>query len=419
VVTGSDFSDHLMRAKLTPAFVIKAATDLERVILWDEAMPGFGLMVTRNGHKSYVVDYRAAGRKRRMHLKTGLTLTDARREAKAILGAVAKGGDPLSERRKAKSGTLRAIVEEYLVREGDRLRTIDERRTVLERLVLPKLGARPINDITRTDIVRLLDKIADGNGAPMADHVLAYLRRVLTWHASRSDDFRSPIVRGMARTSPKQRRRQRALSDDELRAVWRAAGESPNAFSYLVQFLLLTATRRNEAAHMRRGELSGDEWTIPQERYKTGLELVVPLSPAGRAVLDKVPKVGKSGFVFTTDGKHPIAGFSKFKRAFDAKVLAELGKQDPEAKPLPNWTLHDLRRTARSLMSRAGVPTDHAERCLGHVIGGVWGVYDKYEYLPEKRRAFEALAALIERIVNPPAANVASLDERRAKSAAS
>jgi integrase len=242
----------------------------------------------------------------------------------------------------------------------------------------------------------LLDKIADENGAPMADHVLAYLRRVLTWHASRSDDFRSPIVRGMARTSPKQRRRQRTLSDDELRAVWRAAGDSPNAFSYLVQFLLLTATRRNEAAHMKRGEVFGDEWTIPQERYKTGLELVVPLSPAGRAVLDKVPKVGKSGFVFTTDGKHPIAGFSKFK------LLAEMRKQDPEAEPLPNWTLHDLRRTARSLMSRAGVPTDHAERCLGHVIGAVRGVYDKYEYLPEKRRAFEALAALIERIVNPP-----------------
>jgi integrase len=77
--------------------------------------------------------------------------------------------------------------------------------------------------------------------------------------------------------------------------------------------------------------------------------------------------------------------------------------------------VHDLRRTARSLMSRAGVPTDHAERCLGHVIGGVRGVYDKYEYLPEKRRAFEALAALIERIVNPTARNVASHDERRAK----
>jgi integrase len=389
-----------MREKLTPAFVAKATVaDRERVIFWDEAMPGFGLMVTRNGHQSYVVQYRAGSRSKRMHMKNGLTLSAARKEAKAILGAVAKGGDPLGERRKAKGGTLKAIVEEYLARESDRLRTIDERRTVLNRLVLPTLGSRQINDITRTDIVRLLDRIADENGAPMADHVLAYLRRVLTWHASRSDDFRSPIVRGMARTRPSQRRRQRVLSDDELRAVWRAAEVSRDAFSYLVQFLLLTATRRTEAAAMRRGEVSGDEWTIPQERYKTGLELVIPLSPAAQ-VLAAAPKIGKSGFVFTTDGKTPIAGFSKFKRAFDAKVLAELRKQDPEAKPIPNWTLHDLRRTARSLMSRAGVPSDHAERCLGHVLPGVRGTYDRHEYLPEKRRAFEALAAMVERIVN-------------------
>jgi integrase len=213
----------------------------------------------------------------------------------------------------------------------------------------------------------------------------------------------------MARTSPKQRRRQRVLSDDELRAVCRAAEASPGAFGYLVQFLLLTATRRNEAAGMERGEISGGEWTIPQERYKTGLELVIPLSPPAQAVLAAAPKIGKSGFVFTTDGRTPIAGFSKFKRAFDAKVLAELRKQDPEAKPLPNWTLHDLRRTARSLMSRAGVPSDHAERCLGHVLPGVRGTYDRHEYLPEKRRAFEALAALVERTVTAPANNIARM----------
>jgi integrase len=140
---------------------------------------------------------------------------------------------------------------------------------------------------------------------------------------------------------------------------------------------------------------------------------MVPLSPAAQAVLEKVPRIGKSGFVFTTDGMHPVAGFSKFKRAFDAEVLVELRKQDPEAKPLPNWTLHDLRRTARSLMSRAGVPSDHAERCLGHVIGGVRGTYDRHAYYEEKKRAFEALASLVERIVNP-AANVVALAEGRA-----
>src|SRR5258708_5044883 len=242
----------------------------------------------------------------------------------------------------------------------------------------------------------------------MAARGAPYVRPVMTGQASRSDDFRSPIVRGMARTSPKQRRRQRVLSDDELRAVWRAAEASQNAFSYLVQFLLLTATRRNEAARMKRGEVSGDEWTIPQERYKTGLEMVIPLSAAAQGVLSAVPKIGKSGYVFTTDGKTPIAGFSKFKHAFDAKVLAELRKQDPEAKPLPNWTLHDCRRTARSLMSRAGIPADHAERCLGHVIGGVRGVYDRHEFHAEKKQAFAVLAALIDRIVDPKA-NVVQL----------
>ncbi|HZV04170.1 MAG TPA: integrase arm-type DNA-binding domain-containing protein [Gemmataceae bacterium] len=402
-----------MRAKLTPAFVTKAsaAPGADRTVYWDEAQPGFGLMVTANGHRSYVVDYRADGRKRRMHLKAGLTLTAARKEARIIIGAVAKGGDPLGRRRKAKraeSETLRAVVNEYLVQEGSRLRTIKERKAVLERLVLPKLGTRPIGDITRRDIVRLLDKIAGESGAPMADHTLAYLRRVMTWHASRSDDFRSPIVRGMARTRGSQRRRQRILSDAELKTVWRAAEASQSAFGYLVMFLLLTATRRMEGAGMRHNEVVGGDWIIPQERYKTGLELVIPLSSAAKAVLDKVPKIGKSGFVFTTDGKHPIAGFSKFKRAFDAKVLAELRKDNPEAM-LPRWTLHDLRRTARSLMSRAGVLSDHAERCLGHVLPGIRGTYDRYEYLAEKRHAFESLAALIERIINAPADNVVTL----------
>jgi integrase len=175
-----------------------------------------------------------------------------------------------------------------------------------------------------------------------------------------------------------------------------------------VQFLLLTATRRNEAALMRRSEVSGEEWTIPQERYKTGLELVIPLSGAAQAALAAVPKISKSGLFFTTDGKHALGGFSKFKHAFDKKVLAKLHEYDPSAE-LPRWTLHDLRRTARSLMSRAGVSSDHAERCLGHVIGGVRGTYDRHEYLAEKRHAFAALAALIKRIVNPSVGNVVAL----------
>jgi integrase len=388
-----------MRIKLTPAFVTKAPKPEkgDRIIYWDTELRGFGLMVTAGGHRSYVVQYRHKRRSRRMAIDGVLNLDKARKRAKVLLGKVASGEDPLGERRKKESeaaNTLKSVTEEYLEREGDRLRTIDERRSVLERLVYPKLGARQIDEIRRTDIVRLLDKIEDENGAVMADHVLAYLRRVMTWHAGRSDDFRSPIVRGMARTKPSARRRQRTLSDDELRAVWKTAEAEQSAFGYFVQFLLLTATRRNEAAHMRRPEVSGIDWTIPQSRYKTGLELLIPLSPAAVTLLDTVPKIGRGGLVFTTNGKQPLGGFSKFKREFD------------KACKVTGWTLHDLRRTARSLMGRAGVPTDHAERCLGHAMGAIRGTYDKYEYRDEKKRAFEALAGLIERIVNPPADNV-------------
>ena len=116
-------------------------------------------------------------------------------------------------------------------------------------------------------------------------------------------------------------------------------------------------------------------------------------------------KLGTAGYVFTTNGEAPISGFSKWKAHFDALMLAERCKiaaaygDDVDKITVPGWTIHDLRRTARSLMSQAGVAPDHAERALGHVIGGVRGVYDRHAYREEKRRAFEALAARIDHIL--------------------
>src|SRR5262249_22035809 len=104
--------------------------------------------------------------------------------------------------------------------------------------------------------------------------------------------------------------------------------------------------------------------------------------------------------------------FGHAKRTFDAFLLEELRKADPTAKPLPRWTNHDLRRSARSLMSRAGVPPRHAEMALGHVIPGVEGVYDRHGYHDEKAAAFEALAAQIERILNPQSNVIAIVQHR-------
>jgi integrase len=223
----------------------------------------------------------------------------------------------------------------------------------------------------------------------MADRSLAVLRRVMTWHAGRSDDYRSPIVRGMARTKAKDRARERTLSDDELRGVWKAAEATTSSFGAFVQFLLLSAARRSEAAAMRWSELAGADWTLPASRNKTKVDLVRPLSKQAQDVLARVVKFEKCDFIFTTDGKKAIRGFGKFKAKLD------------EASGVTSWRLHDLRRTARSLMSRASVPADHAERCLGHVMAGVRGTYDRHEYHAEKQRAYEALAGQIDRILNP------------------
>jgi integrase len=258
---------------------------------------------------------------------------------------------------------------------------------ILERLVFPKLGATPVMAVKRTDVVRLLDHIEDTSGDRMAHTTLGVVRRVFNWHAARSDEFRSPIVRGMGRVNVKDRARSRTLNDDELRAVWKTAAAGEGPFPALVRFLLLTGARRQEAVAMTWAEVDdAGNWLLPTARNKAKFDLLRPLSKAAHAIVSEQPRI--SDFVFTT-GRRPLGGISKHKAEFDA------------ACGVTDWCLHDLRRTARSLMSRASVPTDHAERALGHVIPGIRGTYDRHEYYDEKKRAFEALAAQIERIVDP------------------
>src|SRR5262249_13794238 len=158
----------------------------------------------------------------------------------------------------------------------------------------------------------------EDRGPVMADKVLGILSRIFNWHAARSDDFRSPIIRGMARTSDSERARDRILSDDELRAVWCATEGPTGPFRALVRFLLLTAARRSEAAEMRWSELVEKDWILPGARNKTGVELVRPLSDEAMAVLAGLPKIGRGEFVFSTGRGRPFADFNNAKKQFDA-----------------------------------------------------------------------------------------------------
>jgi integrase len=375
----------------------------------DPGARGLYVIVQPSGRKSFAVRYRYGGKSQKLTLTPGLSLAAARRAAADAMFEVAQGRDPAfaKQERKAKAAaaskdTLRAVCEEYLGRpEQKRLRSLDQRRKLLERLVYSELGSRQVDAIKRSDIVRLLDKVEDERGPVMADKVLETLRRILSWYASRSDEFNSPIIRGMARTKPVERARKRILDDGELRRVWAIASERKGPFSAMVKFLLLTAARRTEAAAMPWGEVVDSDWILPAARNKSKQDLARPLSRAALEVLDVQRKLDKKPYAFSADGRYPLSNFDLSKRPFD------------EACGVHGWTLHDLRRTARSLMSRAGVPSDHAERCLGHVLPGlVRQTYDRHQYREEMLIAYEKLAAQIERIVNPPANVVTPLRRR-------
>jgi integrase len=171
-----------------------------------------------------------------------------------------------------------------------------------------------------------------------------------------------------------------------------------------------------------RKEIGSDGiWTIPAERYKAKRPNFVPLSKAVLAVIAAQPKHDDCDYVFPSRAKTPYSGFSKSKAKLDKAVFAAIKKQakkGAKVEPMPNWTLHDLRRTAKTLMARAGVRPDISERVLGHVIAGVEGTYDRHSYADEKRDALETLAAMIERILNPLPSNVQSLHERHARAQA-
>ena len=357
-------------------------------ILQGQSAPsGFGVRVTAAGVRSFILNYRHQGKEKRMTIGQWPTWSalQAVKEARTLRQRIDRGEDPLATRhaRPAPAGTtvneaLDRFVAGHVLAQGHRQGKDTIR--ILDRLVRPVIGKLPITDLKRSDVMRMLDDIASGRGPWMSNRTLRILRTALNWWALRNDDFVSPIVRGMARSTDVAR--ERILSDKELRSLWQTA-DSQGTFGALAQFLLLTATRRNEVAQMNRAEIVGDVWVVPSARYKTAIDHSVPLSVAAQAILVKLP----GAHPFTVTGHGPLKAFGKYKDRLDA------------ASGVRGWRLHDLRRTARSLMSRAGVAPHVAEQCLGHKVKGIAGIYDRHHYESEKRQAFEALAKLVAQIV--------------------
>ena len=386
-----------MPTRLTDKSVENAKPGNRRREVADALLPGLYLIVQPSGVRSWAVRFRASGRPRKLTLGPWprIGLKDARDLARAALRAAAEGKDPAAEKVEARRRGLDtddlfgAVFDEYLrrhVKPNLRASTAGEAERLFERRILPRWRKRRLADITRRDILALVDDVVDDGARTTANRVVAALKAFFNWTVGRGILSASPAI-GVEKPTV-ETSRDRVLSDDELRRLWRACDEIGNPFGPMVKLLLLTGARREEVRSMTDGELDlkARAWTLPATRTKNARQHEVHLSGAALAVLKASPRVrNPAGFVFCTNGTTAASGFSRAKQRIDALMAAEA--------TIAPWRFHDLRRTVATGMARLGVQLPVVERCLNHVSGsfaGVAGVYQRHQFKLERIAAFNA-----------------------------
>lgn len=379
----------------------------------DHEVKGLFLRVLPSGAKSYVLRYTQGARRGEITIgdATAITLLAARKKAIDLSSDLAvREIDPLLARRgrketqiRERAATLNAILDDYLA-DGDRRKrpkTMEGERYLLRRFILPRLGDRPFGELRRAEIIAFIEKVGADAGPISANRAHATLRQMLTFAVRRDLTEANPAL-SVQRVFP-EGSRDRVLSPSELTAVWNhlehvrkgeAAGLSPLT-AIALQLCLLTLQRSGEIVGIHRDEVLWDEkvWIIPAERMKGKRTHAVPLGELALQRLREAFALTNGPFAFPArDGEAPL----EQKRISRAMARTCVLLQIPSAGP------HDLRRTGRTLLTseRVGVSYETAERVIAHLVGSaVSRVYDRNEYLREKRFALEAWAAELARIV--------------------
>jgi integrase len=399
----------------------------------DGLLVGLYLVVQPSGAKSFAVRYRHAGQPRKLTLGPypAVNLEAARDLGSKALRVAAEGRDPAAEKQSAKGEARRHAAEEIrgkrdlfenVAREFIQRHAMKSNKETTWRETARILGLRPspddsaelvdvggdvmtawkgrkIQDITKRDVITLLDAVNDRGSPIMANRVLAAVRKLFNWCVARDVIQVSPCT--LVTPPAPERSRDRILNDDELRMVWNAAEGDGWPFGPLVKLLVLTGQRLSEVGGMRWEEvdLANKLWTLPAERVKNGERHEVPLSDSAIAVLSALPRIKTSkGFVFTTRRDAAVSGFSRAKDRLDAAIETA----SPDAK-VGHWTFHDLRRTMASGMARIGIQLPVIEKVLNHSSGsfrGIVGVYQRHSYADEKRAALQAWASHIKSVVS-------------------
>jgi integrase len=373
---------------------LKVKKDQPYFLHADPLSPGYLFVrVMRSGVKSYVTVARNASGRQVWHTIERcdrMTIAEARIESANIVARIKQGLTPEEQA----PDTLAVVAENWLARVGKGQREIAEKERRIRKHLLPALGSYVLTEIKKSHVSALLDKVEDKHGARTADMVRTDLLSIATWQSGRIDDY-TPPFRGMPKRS-QSAARERVLDRTELALVWNAAADA-GRFGAIIKLLLLTGQRREKVLTMRWSDvdLTSGQWTIPKQSgdaKQKGApdELVLP--PVALDLIKAQVRLASSPWIFPAyRGDGHITGVGELKKDFDTKLPADM----------PNWTLHDLRRSARTYMAEADVPFHVAEKILGHALAGVAGTYDRSKMALQMTAALATLAGYIERVINP------------------
>jgi integrase len=375
-------------------------------IFWDESITGFGLRVRASGARVLIFQYgRMPTRRMKLGVVGAVNLEEVRKTAQNLSHRIALGEDPaaeVAERKTKNAETFEAILRTHL--EWKRARLKARSMAEVERHLLQHakpLHALPLAKIERRQIAALLAQIAQNSGTVTANRVRASLSAFFSW-AIQNGIADSNAVSGTAKE--RERARDRVLSPDEIRLIWNALPESD--FGNILRLLTLTGCRAGEIASLKWDEVRDDQIVLPPERVKNGRTHIVPLSDPARAILAAQPRRGNREFVFGMTRTNPFSGWGKCKDALDDAIAKTAGK------PLDYWRVHDLRRTAATMMAEIGVQPHIVEAVINHVSGhkaGVAGIYNRASYEAEKRTALGRWADHVTASIEGRESNIVTL----------
>jgi integrase len=282
----------------------------------------------------------------------------------------------------------------------------EDQQAMLNRYVLPRWNGRDIGELRKRDVVQLIDAVIDGGVTVMANRVLALVHKLFAWAVSRDIIEHNPAT-GVAKPVT-ETPRDRVLTTPEIKAIWKATTHMAYPHGAYIRLLLLTAQRREEVATMRWSaiDLETGEWKLGAAETKAARAHIVPLSKTVLDILAQLPRL--DDYVLTTRAGTHICGYSKSKELLDRFMAAELGIAQSE---LPNWRIHDLRRTVATRMVGLGIMEEVVGKVLNHARQGVTARhYNHHAYINEKRHALDLWAAELMRIVDGVAGDSHSIE---------